>query len=88
MSVTLQKTVVRAVLARIAVLCNEFKPNSVSPYGGAGKVLLASEPSAEVQVSFVNTKETIRLELYPTYEEFAEKPFSLQNQQPIPSDNP
>jgi hypothetical protein len=36
--VSLRKSVVRAALARIAVLCNQRKPNSVSPYGGQGEL--------------------------------------------------
>src|SRR5437773_11879236 len=32
----LRKSVFRVLLARLAVLCNERSPNSVSPYGGQG----------------------------------------------------
>src|SRR5258708_17688156 len=32
--VPLRKSVVRAALARVAALCNQRNPNSVSPYGG------------------------------------------------------
>src|SRR5437660_10757423 len=37
--VPVQKSVVRAVLARVAALCNERVPNSVSPYRGLGEVV-------------------------------------------------
>lgn len=33
-----RKSVFRAILARIAVLCNEQVPNSVSPYGGKSEL--------------------------------------------------
>ena len=36
--VPLQKSVVRAALARVAVLCNERIPGSVSPFGGQGRL--------------------------------------------------
>src|SRR5262249_6832793 len=36
--VALRKSVFRALLARVAALCNERCPNSVSPYGGQGEL--------------------------------------------------
>src|SRR5439155_16300737 len=36
--VRMRKSVFRAALARVSVLCNEHKPNSVSPYGGEGEL--------------------------------------------------
>jgi hypothetical protein len=63
--VPLRKSVFRAILARVAVLCNERHPNSVSPYGGTGKVTVGSTPAAEVHVHFLNTPEEQSLELTP-----------------------
>jgi hypothetical protein len=51
--VPLRKSVFRAVLARIAVLCNERRADSVSPYGGRGEIALDSGPV--VSVRFENT---------------------------------
>jgi len=53
--VPLRKSVFRAILARIATLCNEQRPNSVSPYGGQGRLSAGPNPPAVFRVSFVNT---------------------------------
>jgi hypothetical protein len=45
----------RTILARIAVLCNQRNPNSVTPYGGQGLLALKGPPSTVFQVTFVNT---------------------------------
>jgi hypothetical protein len=59
--VPMRKSVVRAVLARIAVLCNQRKPNSVSPYGGKGELLVGIDPTVPICVEFVNTPDEQRL---------------------------
>jgi hypothetical protein len=64
--VTLRKSVFRAVLARVATLCNEFAPDSVSPYGGTGQLVLPSRPGAVVQVGFVNTPDAQELRIAST----------------------
>ena len=51
----IRKSVFRAMLARIAALCNEQKPDSVSAYGGQGEVAAASDSTATFKVSFANT---------------------------------
>jgi hypothetical protein len=61
--VSLPKSVVRAALARIAVLCNERSPNSVSPYGGQGEVTVDTNPAKAIRVTFVNTPDQQSLEL-------------------------
>jgi hypothetical protein len=53
--VPLRKSVVRAALARVAVLCNHRNPNSVSPYGGAGELSVGAAPATAMRVAFVNT---------------------------------
>jgi hypothetical protein len=55
MELPLQKSVFRAILARMAVLCNEQIPNSVSPYGGEGQVIVASDSRMVFRVVFTNT---------------------------------
>lgn len=63
--VPLRKSVVRAALARVAVLCNQHRPNSVSPYGGQGELLVGSDSPAAIRVAFVNTPDEQSLELLP-----------------------
>ena len=57
------KSVFRAALARIATLCNERNPNSVSPYGGAGELTVDAGPPLVIRVQFVNTPDEQSLEL-------------------------
>ena len=63
--VPLRKSVVRAALARVAVLCNQRSPNSVSPYGGQGELLVGTDPTTAIRVAFVNTPDEQSLELTP-----------------------
>ncbi|WP_439621310.1 hypothetical protein [Gemmata sp.] len=61
--VPLPRSAFRAVLARVAVLCNEHRPNSVSPYGGTGEVCVGSDSRTTLHVAFTNTPEDQRLEV-------------------------
>ena len=61
---SLRKSVVRAVLARIAVLCNEQHPVSVTPYRGEGEI--ATNAAEPIRVSFVNTPDELSLDLTST----------------------
>jgi hypothetical protein len=61
--VPLRKSVVRASFARIAALCNERSPGSVSPYGGHGEVAIDAEPLRVIRATFVNTPDLLSLEL-------------------------
>jgi hypothetical protein len=61
--VPLRKSVVRAALARVAVLCNQRNPHSVSPYGGQGELLAGTDPATTIRVAFVNTPDEQSLEL-------------------------
>ncbi len=63
--VAVQKSVIRAVLARIAVLCNEKVPNSVTPYGGRGELTIDTNHAQVIRVNFINTLEEQSLELTP-----------------------
>lgn len=51
----------RTILARIAVLCNERRPNSVTPYRGEGLLTVPGQPSDLLHVRFTNTPEQQQL---------------------------
>ena len=53
--VSIPKSVLRAIIARVAVLCNEQSPNAVSPYGGEGEMTVSAKPGALLKAVFVNT---------------------------------
>ncbi len=53
----------RAVLARIAALCNEQTPSSVSPYGGECQVRAGENHDTVCRVRISNTTSIQRLEL-------------------------
>ncbi len=53
--VPLPKSVFRAVLARLAALCDEHNPGSVSPYGGEGELTVGGDPATVCRVTFTNT---------------------------------
>jgi hypothetical protein len=69
LEVPLPKSVFRAVLARIAALCNEHHPHSVTPYRGEGEIVvpppIAPEcvPPSTCYVSFTNTPSEQQLEM-------------------------
>lgn len=63
--VSLRKSVFRTILARVAALCNERNPNSVSPYGGQGELSIGENPEIVFRVKFVNTPAAQKLELVP-----------------------
>src|SRR5205807_2565169 len=68
MGVPFRNSVFRAILARVAVLCNERIPNSVSPYGVQGEVAINANPPLVVQVTFTNTLAEQTLRLLPASE--------------------
>jgi hypothetical protein len=53
----------RTILARVAVLCNEYSPNAVTPYRGEGLLTVKGPPPTVVHVAFVNTPDEQRLEV-------------------------
>jgi hypothetical protein len=61
----LRKSVFRAILARLASLCNEGSPTSVSPDGGQGKLSVQTDPPMILRVTFANTTDENWLELVP-----------------------
>lgn len=64
----LRKSVFRAILARIAALCNQRSPDSVAPYGGQGELSVGASPVTRVGVSFVNTANEQWVRLWPLTE--------------------
>lgn len=68
LDVPLPKSVFRAALARIAALCNEQHPHSVTPYRGEGEIAVPPTspngvPPSTCHVSFTNTPSEQRLEV-------------------------
>lgn len=61
--VPIPKAVFRAVLARVAALCNDRMPNSVTPYRGRGELSVGGDKPASFRASFTNTPDEQRLEL-------------------------
>jgi hypothetical protein len=61
--VPLPKSVFRAVLARVAALCNERNPGSVSPYGGEAELMFGLDPPTACRVTFTNTPSSQRIRL-------------------------
>jgi hypothetical protein len=55
--IPLSRSVFRAVLGRIAALCNERRSNSVSPYGGTGQFWYCYPIDSPIliEATFVNT---------------------------------
>lgn len=64
--VPVPRSVFRAVLARVAALCNERRPDSVTPYGGEGELAVQGEPPTAFQVLFANTPDEQWVEITPT----------------------
>ncbi len=65
LTLPLRKSVFRAILARVATLCNERSAGSVSPYGGQGELVVDDDLPTTWKVSFTNTTEKQKLELIP-----------------------
>lgn len=53
----LGKSAFRALLARVAALCNERGVKPFSPYGGQCDLLLGEDAGAALHISFANTPE-------------------------------
>ncbi len=62
--VSIRKSILRTILARVAALCNERTANSVSPYGGQGTFSLGTRANT-FRVEMVNTTVEQKLELRP-----------------------
>jgi hypothetical protein len=55
----------RTALARIAALCNERIPDSVSPYGGTGELTVPGDPPTVSRVAFSNKSGDCWLDIRP-----------------------
>ncbi len=62
-NVSLRTSVFRAILARVATLCNERSTKSVSPYGGLGEVSVGTDSTAPLSITFVNTPQEQKLKV-------------------------
>jgi hypothetical protein len=54
----------RAILARVAVLCNERESGTVSPYGGGGELMVGESVFV---VRFTNTPSTQKMTVKPRH---------------------
>ncbi len=63
----LPKSVFRALLARLAALCNQRSSGSVSPYGGEGQLTIGDDPTVILSVTFTNTPDEQRVRLMPMH---------------------
>jgi hypothetical protein len=61
----LSGSIFRAILARVAVRCNEHVPDSVTPHGGKGVVAVGDDLVTLLAVQFVNTPEKQELNVQP-----------------------
>jgi hypothetical protein len=61
--VPLRKSVFRAILARLAALCNERTPIAVSPYGGQCELSPGANSPVLFRVTFTNTPAEQKLQL-------------------------
>ena len=69
LDLSVPQSVFRAVLARVAVLCNDHRPHSATPYRGEGEVAVPRRPDrgpaagSTCYAAFTNTPSDQRLEL-------------------------
>ena len=63
LDVPLRKSVFRAILARIATLCDEQAPGTFAPYGGQGELLMPS--GVVLQMAWMNTLGEQKLTITP-----------------------
>ena len=63
----LRNSIFRAVMARLAFLCQELGGQDVSPYGGTGSFTDPRWPHVRFHVDFMNTPAEQRLELTPVF---------------------
>jgi len=61
----LRKSVFRAVLARVAALCDAQAPGKCSPYGGQGDLRDGSRPGVVLHCAWVNTLGEQKLTITP-----------------------
>lgn len=76
--VALPKSAFRAVLARVAALCNERRAGAVTPYRGGAEVL-CGDPPVPVFVTFVNDPDELHLDARPATAEVPAPPVPHAN---------
>ena len=59
----IRRSVIRAMLARVAALCNEYRSHSMSPYGGQGELLFGLNPPVLFKATITNTPDEQKLVL-------------------------
>jgi hypothetical protein len=67
--VPLPNSAFRAVLARLAALCNEVNPGSVSPYRGEAELRIGIDPIIRFRVAFTNTASEQRVQITRVHED-------------------
>lgn len=85
MDLPIRKSIFRAILARIAVLCNEKNPNAATAYGGRCEWLTDDNPPTMFRVLFTNTPAEQRLELTVGTGVAAAPPQTAASNTPTPS---
>lgn len=63
LNVPLRKSVFRAILARVATLCDEQAPGTFAPYGGRGELKMSA--GAALRLSWMNTLGDQKLTVIP-----------------------
>jgi hypothetical protein len=71
-NISIRKSVFRAILARVATLCNIQQPDSVSPYGGTADLAVGQSPTGILKVTIVNTPAEQMLHLEPRESRFSD----------------
>jgi hypothetical protein len=84
--VQLPKSVFRAILARLAALCNQHNSGSVSPFGGEGELSLGVEPATVCRVAFTNSQAAQRVGITPIQQDGEEGGRQRPQQRGLDSD--
>lgn len=77
----LRKSVFRAILARVATLCDEQSPGTFAPYGGSGELSFGSDPKTILRVAWVNTTGEQCLTIMPC--DASSRPSTATARQPV-----
>ena len=69
----IRRSVFRAILARVATLCNIQRADSVSPYGGTADLAVSRTPAGMLKVTIVNTPTEQMMRLGPRVADFSNR---------------
>ena len=75
--VTIRNSVMRAAVARLAVLASRGRPEAINPFGGEGQIQDDQHPEISYQIEFKNTEEVQFLEITPIHTPKPYKPIEL-----------